>query len=886
MRATSVPMPAASPGPPMGPRRVRLAHCLGILALVVAAAACSRQPSAPSDSGADDAALTAEADQEASNSQTAKQDDAAVGGGARRFDIDADTTMREVFDAFSVEERACIRRALGDDVLESVLDTPLLSDDQSTGPSVLSCLGPDDARELFLSVATATAVAEAGEEGLSARIGDDEEACMRDLIADVDVAALVSEPESDHLEEFDVSGLMGASDLTFGMFACIPDVFVASMGSLAPEHEWCVRGLLADVVAGDYRSVLASDPELDDLLESEPRLAGLGPLLGLTSDLFSCTPDILFDSDPDDPPPASGESDDHADVLDWATYAEVGEAVPGVIDHGGDVDFFTFWAEQGTIYEIDVALGTLPDSTATLYDDRSSELAYNDDYSDTTASRIAWQAEYTGEHFVAVESFDDSAGTYRLAVTSDIPYAVAFYDLLDAAAHAEIGEAVPGTIDHDGDVDFFTFWAVQGEHYQIDVALGTLADSIVTLYASDGSELEFNDDYGDTTASRIQWRADFSGDHYLAVESFASGTGTYSLTVASQTDVPAALSITPGEGVDVIAGRANWSTGYFQAELYKQLLEELGFNVSDPAELELGAINGYVAMAQGDMDYWPNSFYPAHLAWLAHQLPDGSLVGDHVSIVGEEMIAGGLQGFLITKSFADDYGVYTMDELNSNAKALAAFDATDPVPGNGIADIFGCPESWTCDNVITNQIAFSGWDNIQQTIADYDAMFAQAVDSANEGVPMVAYTWTPSAYITQLRPGDNVYWMGVDAILDDSNPANQEGGAAHSQRGADGSGGYAAIGPDQCPSAADNPDGLCPIGWIAADILITANNDFLAANPAAERLFEVVRLSVIDVSLAIVEQDEGAAPSDLATQWIADNRSLVDRWLAVARAAA
>ncbi len=341
----------------------------------------------------------------------------------------------------------------------------------------------------------------------------------------------------------------------------------------------------------------------------------------------------------------------------------------------------------------------------------------------------------------------------------------------------------------------------------------------------------------------------------------------------------------PGEGVSVIAGRANWSTGYVQAELYKQLLEELGYEVSDPAELELGPNKAYMVMANGWMDYWPNSWYPGHLAWLAGELPDGSLVGDHVSVVGEEMIAGGLQGFLVTKSFADEFGVYTLNALNDNAEALAAFDATDPVPGNGMADIFGCPESWTCDNIITNQIAFSGLDNIQQTIAGYDAMFAQAVDNANEGVPMVAYTWTPSAYITQLRPGDNVYWIGLNEILDDSNPANQEGGEEHSQRGADGNGGYAAIGPDQCPAAAEHPDGLCPIGWIAADILVTANNDFLAANPAAKKLFEIVKLSVIDVSLANVEQDDGASPTDLATQWIADNRGLVDEWLTQAMAA-
>ena len=342
----------------------------------------------------------------------------------------------------------------------------------------------------------------------------------------------------------------------------------------------------------------------------------------------------------------------------------------------------------------------------------------------------------------------------------------------------------------------------------------------------------------------------------------------------------------PGAGVSVTAGRANWSSGYFQAELYKLLLEELGYTVSDPAELELGPNTGYLAMAHGEMDYWPNSRYPGHLAWHLAELPDGSLVEDHVTIVGEEMLAGGLQGFLVTKSFADEYGVYTMDELNSNAAALAAFDATDLNPGNGVANIFGCPVNWTCDNIIENMIAFSGWGNISQVSAGYDAMFAQAVDNVGEGIPMVLYTWTPTAYITELRPGDNVYWMGMERVLDDSNPANQNGGEEHDQRGTDGSGGYASIGADQCPSAADQPSGRCKIGWIAADILVTANSDFLAANPAAEALFEVVKLSVIDVSLANVAQSERESPTDLAAQWIADNRNLVDQWLTAARAAA
>ncbi|MCY3607641.1 MAG: hypothetical protein OXG57_04275, partial [Acidimicrobiaceae bacterium] len=62
-------------------------------------------------------------------------------------------------------------------------------------------------------------------------------------------------------------------------------------------------------------------------------------------------------------------------------------------------------------------------------------------------------------------------------------------------------------------------------------------------------------------------------------------------------------------------------------------------------------------------------------------------------------------------------------------------------------------------------------------------------------------------------------------------------------------------------------------------------SEFLEANPAAEALFEAVTLSVIEVSLANVAQDEGTAAADLATAWIADNRTTVDAWLDAARAA-
>ena len=97
-----------------------------------------------------------------------------------------------------------------------------------------------------------------------------------------------------------------------------------------------------------------------------------------------------------------------------------------------------------------------------------------------------------------------------------------------------VGADVRGTLDYDGDIDFFRFQAERGQSYQIDVALGTLDDSIVDLYDVDWSFLDSNDDYG-TSASRLYWEAPSSGERYVLVGGY--GTGTYTLTVSHSTIV-------------------------------------------------------------------------------------------------------------------------------------------------------------------------------------------------------------------------------------------------------------------------------------------------------------------------------------------------------------
>ena len=87
------------------------------------------------------------------------------------------------------------------------------------------------------------------------------------------------------------------------------------------------------------------------------------------------------------------------------------------MDYENDLDYFTFRAEEGTFYKIDVALGTLDDSEVTLYDADRFEIEYNDDYEDSTASRIFWEAPAAGVYYVRLEGdLEFDLGSYTLTV--------------------------------------------------------------------------------------------------------------------------------------------------------------------------------------------------------------------------------------------------------------------------------------------------------------------------------------------------------------------------------------------------------------------------------------------------------------------------------------
>ena len=312
----------------------------------------------------------------------------------------------------------------------------------------------------------------------------------------------------------------------------------------------------------------------------------------------------------------------------------------------------------------------------------------------------------------------------------------------------------------------------------------------------------------------------------------------------------------PGEGVRVNMARATWSTGYVQAAIYRALLQDLGYEVSDPSETELDAVSFYTALAEGQFDFWTNGWFPQDTS----RLEEAGLTGI-AGPVGLLIPSGGLQGILVDRTTAEAHGITKWDDIGNNSEIAALFD----LDGDGKADIMGCDIGWNCRLVINDTIAANGWQaTIEQITATHADLFADSLDRLRMGEPILQFVWTPGPFTAKLIPGEDAIWLSVDNPL----PSQQ---------------GTASLPAAQCPAQP------CQTGFTPADIRVVARNDFLAANPTAAKLLELATIPEADVSRYILQYgDELANESNVkaaANEWIATHRAVVDRWMAAARAA-
>ncbi len=331
--------------------------------------------------------------------------------------------------------------------------------------------------------------------------------------------------------------------------------------------------------------------------------------------------------------------------------------------------------------------------------------------------------------------------------------------------------------------------------------------------------------------------------------------------VASITLVGSAYaeSTQPGKGIKVQPARATWNTGFFQEALVRKGLEELGFKVKKPKDLQNPIF--YKSVVLGDVDYWTNGWFPNHDG----QLPKG--FSEKAEKVGYVVKAGGLQGYLVSKKHVDQFGIKSLDDFKRD-DVKKAFDKNN----DGKADLTACPPGWGCEQVIEHHMKVYDLDkHINPVKAAYEAGMAATLAEYKAGEPAFFYTWAPNWTIFKLQPGKDVMWINVPQTMPkESQMAGKDRMEMSGIKG-----------------AVSDP---VKLGFVVSDIQIVANKKFMAKNPAAKKFFEVFTLPLSDINEQNTRMNEGEkSQKDISRhvdEWIAKNQEKWNGWLDAARNAA
>ncbi len=303
----------------------------------------------------------------------------------------------------------------------------------------------------------------------------------------------------------------------------------------------------------------------------------------------------------------------------------------------------------------------------------------------------------------------------------------------------------------------------------------------------------------------------------------------------------------PGKGVSVQAFHSPISEEKFQTVIVNKALAELGYDIKPIREVDYSA--GYTAIANGDLTYTTVNWYPLHNTMYKNA------GGDEKFYRAGTYISGAAQGYLIDKKTAVQYGISKITDLK-DPQLAALFDTN----GDGKADLAGCNAGWGCEGVIEYQLdEFGLRDHISHNQGQYAAIIADTIARYNEGKPVLYYTWTPYWVSGKLVPGKDVVWLEVPYS---ANPNGTDTELANGKN----------------------------YGFDINAERIVANKAWAEKNPAAAKLFAVMKLPINAVSaenMMIANGEDSVADIERhADLWIKANQKTFDRWLKTALNAA
>ncbi|WP_075181579.1 glycine betaine/L-proline ABC transporter substrate-binding protein ProX [Pantoea sp. 1.19] len=306
----------------------------------------------------------------------------------------------------------------------------------------------------------------------------------------------------------------------------------------------------------------------------------------------------------------------------------------------------------------------------------------------------------------------------------------------------------------------------------------------------------------------------------------------------------------PGKGVTVKPVQSTLPEETFQTLLVSRALEQLGYTVEKPSEVDYNV--AYTTLAAGDATFMATNWQPLHDDMYQ------AAGGDAAFYRKGTWVQGAAQGYLIDKKTADRYHITNLAQLR-DPKLAALFDSN----GDGKADLTGCTPGWGCEAVINHQLqAFKLSPTVQHNQGNYSAMIADTLTRFKQGKPILYYTWTPYWVSDILKPGRDVVWLQV--------PFSSMPGA---QQGID----------TALPNGAN-------YGFPVNTMHIVANQAWAEKNPAAAALFATMTLPLADINAQNARMHAGesseAAINRHVDGWIHAHQATFDRWVETARGAA
>ena len=302
----------------------------------------------------------------------------------------------------------------------------------------------------------------------------------------------------------------------------------------------------------------------------------------------------------------------------------------------------------------------------------------------------------------------------------------------------------------------------------------------------------------------------------------------------------------PGKGIKVQPLKSSLAEETFQTLLVNRALVKLGYDVQPIKEVEYAT--AHIAISNGDATFMADHWNPQQNAYFknaggAAKLSRQGVYSDNAA-----------QGYAIDKKTADAYKITNIGQLK-DPKLAKLFD-TD---GDGKADLTGCTPGWACEDIIDHQIkAYQLQGTVSHKQGTYAALIAATITRFKQGEPVLYYTWTPYWVSALLRPGKEVVWLEVP---------------------------FSSLPEKAIQVDTEQPSGK-NYGFVVNTQHIVANKSFVAQNPVAGKLFEIMKVSVNDINAQNLRMSQGENKlQDIERHtdgWIRSHQKTFDGWIAQA----